>query len=109
LRALALSQGDAGGLGHRRRALAEGNLEALAAVTSREDVEELAELLQKHALDRASATYCGRTLFGSSPKPGNGRAWLRFARQMGRDKLLASHPLNPRLFAEQMLQGMPRD
>jgi DNA polymerase-3 subunit delta' len=109
LRALALSQGDGGSLGQRRRALAEGNLEALAAVTSREDVEELAELLQKHALDRASATYCGRTLFGSSPKPGNGRAWLRFARQMGRDKLLASHPLNPRLFAEQMLQGMPRD
>lgn len=109
LRALALSQGVAGGLDRKRRALAEGNLEALVAVSNREDVEELAELLQKYALDRATATYCGQTLFGTSPKPGNGRAWLRFARQMGRDKLLAGHPLNPRLFAEQMLQGMPRD
>lgn len=107
LRALTLSQ--AASLGQKRRALAEGKLEALAAASSREDVEELAELLQKHALDRVAATYCGRTLFGAVPKPGNGRAWLRFARQMGRDRLLASHPLNPRLFAEQLLQGMPKD
>jgi len=28
---------------------------------------------------------------------------------MGRNRLLTSHPLNPKLFAAEMVAGMPRD
>lgn len=92
-----------------RLALESRDLEALGAVSDRDQLEALAEVLQKHALDRAFAAYCGRVRYGTATKSGQGAAWLRYARRLGRDRALARHPLNPRLFAAEMLKGMPTD
>jgi DNA polymerase-3 subunit delta' len=81
-----------------------------APVDDREGLEALAEALQKIALDRAL------TALGLAPKYQTGhassdraqaRAWLAFARKMGEHRLLARHPLNPKLFSAEMLGGMP--
>ena len=83
-----------------------------AAVTvDRDEVEALAEVLQKLALDRAFAA------FGAEPKYATGGTveasargayeWLAFARAMGRNRALTRHPLNPKLFASDMLATMP--
>ena len=90
-------------------------LEALlknpALVDTREGAEELAEVLQKIALDRAF------TAFGLPAKyqagvgkssPASGKAWLAYARQMGQDRLLASHPLNPKLYSADLLARLPK-
>jgi DNA polymerase-3 subunit delta' len=80
-------------------------------VDSREELDPLAEALQKIALDRA---FSG---FGLTPKyqtgaPATPKAdalrWLAFARQMGQHRLLCSHPLSPKLFSAEMLAGLPR-
>jgi DNA polymerase III subunit delta' len=79
-------------------------------VDVREDLERLADALQKIALDRALAA------FGLPPKyqaasgpvaPEKAREWLAFARRMGEDRLLCRHPLNPRLFSAAMIGAMP--
>jgi DNA polymerase-3 subunit delta' len=84
----------------------------LMPVDDRESLEPLAEALQKIALDRALLA------FGLRPKyqmttgkvsPEKAREWLAFARQMGEDRLLSRHPLNPRLFSAAMLAAMPTD
>jgi DNA polymerase-3 subunit delta' len=83
----------------------------LAAVNEREDLELLAEILQKLALDQAFASVTGRGRYLPQVAAGNApdsRAWLRFARDMGRNRALARHPLNVKLFASEMLAGMPR-
>ena len=109
LRALAYA-GEAGAtVTRRRQALEARDLGALGGVSDREQVEALAEVLQKHALDRAFATYCGRSKYGTVAASGAGAAWLRYARLLGRDRALARHPLNPRLFAAEMLKGMPEE
>ena len=81
-----------------------------APVSDREELDRLAEALQKQALDHAFAA------FGLAPKyqtgaPPSGkvhaRAWLAFAREMGRHRLLSRHPLNPKLFSAQMLAERP--
>jgi DNA polymerase-3 subunit delta' len=81
-----------------------------APVNDREELDRLAEALQKQALDRAFAA------FGLPPKYQTGvtaagrdraRAWLAFAREMGRHRLLSHHPLNPKLFSAQMLAERP--
>lgn len=107
LRAFQLSQEAGISLARKRQALAEGSLESLAGANDRTQLEELAEVLQKYALDRAMATFCGTSRFGKATASRDGAAWLRYARQMGRHKALASHPLNPKLFALEMLRGMP--
>jgi hypothetical protein len=80
-------------------------------VDDRDALDALAEALQKIALDRAL------TGVGLPPKYQTGnaattraqvRAWLSFARQMGRHRLLCRHPLNPKLFSAEMLAGLPR-
>jgi DNA polymerase III subunit delta' len=80
-------------------------------VNDREGAEELAEALQKIALDRSF------TAFGLPPKyqaaagkasPAAARAWLAYARQMGHDRLLASHPLNPKLYSADLLARLPK-
>jgi DNA polymerase-3 subunit delta' len=79
-------------------------------VDDREELEFLAEALQKIALDRALSS------LGLSPKyqtgaaakgPAQARAWLAYARQMGQHRLLCRHPLNPKLFSAAMLAAMP--
>jgi DNA polymerase-3 subunit delta' len=76
---------------------------------TREDLEALAELLQKLAVDRSLAAFglAPRFGLGGSAPPGDARAWLAFARRMGGNRALARHPLNPRLFAAQMLEEKP--
>lgn len=85
-------------------------LKSPAPVDSREDMERLAEALQKIALDRSLAA------FGLPPKyqaaggpvaPEKARAWLAYARRLGEDRLLSRHPLNPRLFSSELLGAMP--
>jgi DNA polymerase-3 subunit delta' len=80
-------------------------------VDDRDELETLADALQKIALD------CALTGLGLPPKyqtgnapvdPAKARAWLSFARQMGQHRLLCRHPLNPKLFSAEMIAGMPR-
>ena len=87
-------------------------LKAPGPVEVREDLERLADALQKIALDRALSA------FGLPQKYQTGqvavtaekaRAWLAFARRMGEDRLLCRHPLNPRLFSAAMVGAMPTE
>jgi len=75
-------------------------------VDDRESLERLAEALQKIAYDRAFSA------FGLAPKYRTGapsasgakaRAWLTYAREMGENRVLTRHPLNPRLFSADLL------
>lgn len=109
LRALEYAQGAGVVLARMREALLAGDPEALGAVNDREQLEVLAECLQKYALDVAFASYCGAPRYGNAKASANARAWLRYARAAGRSRVLARHPLNPRLFAGEMLAGMPKD
>ncbi len=108
MRALQYASEAGATLARRREALAVRDFDTLGAVNDREQLEELAEILQRHALDMALAAYCGRAKYGRSPADSrDGDAWLRYARLMGRNRALARHPLNPRLFAAEMLAAMP--
>ncbi len=80
-------------------------------VGEREELEVLADALQKIALDRALAG------LGLPPKYQTGSvsvhrskvaSWLAYARQMGQHRLLCRHPLNPKLFSAEMLAGLPK-
>lgn len=82
-----------------------------AAVDDREQLDALAEALQKIALDRALAAFGLPEKYQTGAPPdaqSNARAWLTFARRMGEHRALTSHPLNPKLFSAEMLAGMPR-
>lgn len=109
LLALQYAQGSGDALARVREALLAGDREALGAVNDREQLEALAEVLQKHALDVVFASYCGSTKFGAAKPSANAGAWLRYARKSGRNRALARHPLNPRLFAGEMLGEMPKE
>ena len=81
-----------------------------AATGDRDEVEALAEVLQKLALDRAFAAFGAEPKYatgGSAAAPARAYEWLAFARAMGRNRALARHPLNPKLFASDMLAAMP--
>lgn len=106
----ALQHQQAGGtLARRRQALEALDLDVLGLAEDREQLEELAEVLQKHALDQAFAAYGGRPKYGTATGSRSGAAWLRYARLMGRNRALARHPLNPRLFAYEMVAAMPKE
>lgn len=108
LRALEYAKGERGAAIERvLRGVAAGDRGALAEVKDREALEPLAEVLQKMALDRAFASLTGKTKYGSGAIAGDARAWLAYARAMGRHRTLTRHPLNPRLLAAEMLAGMP--
>ena len=107
-RALEYATGERGEAVERvLKALASGDRLALADVKDREDLEPLAEVLQKVALDRAFALLTGRGKYGGGAGSGDARAWLAYARALGPQRLLARHPLNPRLFATEIVAGMP--
>lgn len=109
LQALAYAGEGGDAITRHRKALEAGDLDTLGAVNDREQLEALAEVLQKHALDRAFAAYCGRPKYSAAGANKAGAAWLRYARLLGRDWALTRHPLNPRLFAAEMLKGMPKE
>jgi DNA polymerase III subunit delta' len=77
---------------------------------TRADLESLAEALQKFALDRALAALDLPVKYGAAGRQSAGKAdlWLAYARKMGRNRALARHPLNPRLFAAEILAEMPK-
>lgn len=83
-----------------------------AQVEDRDELERLAEALQKSAYDRAFLA------FGLPPKyrassaatrPELARPWLAYARAMGQNRLLVRHPLNVALFSADMLAARPED
>jgi DNA polymerase-3 subunit delta' len=109
LRALDYATGERGKAIERvLRGIASGSRDALVDIKDRDELEPLAEVLQKLALDRAFAALSGRTRYGGDSVPGDGRAWLAYARAMGRSRALTRHPLNAKLFAAEMLAGMPK-
>jgi len=111
-RALDYATGERGSAIERMlRGIASGDRSAIGAVKDRDDLEPLTEVLQKVALDRAFAALIGRTRYaisagGVGTREG-ARAWLAYARAMGRHRRLIQHPLNPKLFAADMVAGMP--
>lgn len=111
LRALEIANGGkAEAIATLLRALETADLDAASAVPDREALELLAEVLQKLALDRAFGALAGHPRFLpelNTPGHAQPAQWLAFARAMGRNRLLARHPLNPRLFATEMLSGIP--
>jgi hypothetical protein len=109
LRALEYAAGAGEAISRLRRAASGRDLETLGAVNDREQLQALAEVLQKHALDVAFASYCGQAKYGEAKASTGAAGWLRYARAMGRNRLLAQHPLNPRLFAGEMLAEMPKE
>lgn len=108
LRALEYAKGTGEVMLRLRQAASGRDFESLGAVNDREQLQALAEVLQKHALDVAFASYCGQAKYGDAKASPSAAGWLRYARAMGRNRLLAQHPLNPRLFAGEMLAEMPR-
>ncbi len=83
-------------------------------VSDREQIETLAELLQKWAFDQAfrAGTGVGRYFnFKGSGKPSKARsrAWVNFAREANRYRVAARHPLNPKLFAADLIGRMPSE
>jgi DNA polymerase III subunit delta' len=110
LRALEYATGERGEAIERvLRGIASGNRAALGEVKDRDELEPLAEVLQKMALDRAFSALTGKGKYGGSAAAGNPRAWLAYARAMGRHRTLTRHPLNPKLFAAEMVAGMPEN
>ena len=87
-------------------------LASLSVVMDRDGLEPLAEALQKTAVDRALLAFGLPAKYGTTsaavPRE-KARAWLAFGRQMGEDRLLCRHTLNPRLFSAAMLAAMPSE
>lgn len=92
-----------------RAALKARDLDAMQAASGREDLEALVEVLQRRAIDVAMRSLGGHDRFGMGQASRDPAAWLRYARQLGRFRALARHPLNPRLVAGEMVLGMPRE
>ena len=80
-------------------------------VDGREELEALADALQKVALDQALGALGLPPKYQTGvapPDPAKARAWLKFAREMGERRLLSRHPLNPKLFSAEMLASLPK-
>jgi len=91
-------------------ALIERMLSAPAAVEDRDELELLAEALQKSALDRAFAALGGEAKYRTGAPPvsrARASAWLAYARRLGKDRPLCRHPLNPKLFSAYLIAAMP--
>jgi DNA polymerase-3 subunit delta' len=81
-------------------------LKSPVPVDDRENLERLAEVLQKIAYDRAFSAFGLAPKYKTGAKPGNPakvRSILAYARKMGEKRALSRHPLNPRLFSTELL------
>lgn len=95
--------------------LQTGSRDALLAwpAADRDDIELLAEVLQKWAYDqvlgriRGNGRFFGQAVQAGPPADDHARAWLRFAREAGRLRVLARHPLNPKLFSADLIMRLP--
>lgn len=93
-----------------RKALESGASESIEPGGEREDLELLVDLVQKYALDAALACAGADPKYGiRTPRAGDAslRQWLACARDLGHCRALARHPLNPRLFAADLLGRLP--
>lgn len=84
-------------------------LKSPAPVEDRESLERLAEVVQKIAYDRAFSAFGIAPKYKTGAPPANmakARRWLAFARKMGENRALSRHPLNPRLFSNELLAEM---
>jgi DNA polymerase-3 subunit delta' len=93
-----------------RSALEGGDFAAIDPGSDRKELERFVDTLQKHALDQAMLRFGLLSKYGgrSAESPvGSASQWLACARALGRDRLLARHPLNPTLFAEDLLTRLP--
>jgi DNA polymerase-3 subunit delta' len=78
-------------------------------VDAREALPPLVEAMQKAALDRAFLAFGLPAKYQTTKAAGaDGRAWLRFARRLGEESLLAQHEVNPRLFSAELLFSRPK-
>ena len=109
LQAMAYAREVGSAVAGMRKALQARDLDAMEAAGDREDLEALAEVLQRRAIDVAMRSLGGRDRYGMGESSRHAAAWLTYAREMGRLRALARHPLNPRLLAGEMLAGMPKD
>ena len=111
LRALEYASGERGERIDRiLKALARGETAELEGVKDRDALELLAEVLQKHAFDSALASLGLPRRFtpAIASQAMESRVWLSYAREMGRNRALARHPVNARLHASEMLSRLPR-
>ena len=115
LKALQIAKGGQGdAISRMLRALADDDREALVGgLSSSEELGILAEVLQKVAIDRAMSAMGAAARYGTCESTGGNRdlarPWLAYARLMGRNRMLATHPLNARLFGSEMLAAMPSE
>ena len=102
------AKGEKGGaLAPYLSAVTQGEPRNLPEALDREGLEAMAEVLQKHAIDRLAVALAGRSIYGTegvqpSIPAGNASRWAGFAREMGRARALSRHPVNPRLFSAEM-------
>ncbi|HET7361962.1 MAG TPA: DNA polymerase III subunit delta' [Burkholderiales bacterium] len=78
-------------------------------VDDRESLERLAEALQKIAYDRVFSAFGLPPKYRTGAPPASAakaRVWLAYAREMGENRVLTRHPLNPRLFSADLLGKM---
>src|SRR5262249_35761212 len=111
LRALEYASGERGAAIERAlRLVAARHQASFAELDAPQNLEPLAEVLQKIALDRAFAALTGQPKYSPGLKAAsrdNARAWLAYARALGEHRQLVRHPLNSKLLAADMLAGMP--
>ena len=109
--ALQTATGDLGELIEAQlRLLAQGALVSAAPATRKEHLEPLVDLLQKYALDKAFLGFGGQSKYGvarAGVSPEDAQAWLGYARDLCRRRLVSRHPLNPGLFAAELVCGLP--
>jgi DNA polymerase-3 subunit delta' len=109
LRSQILASEPAGAVAGMRKALGGLDFDALQSAGNREELEALAEVLQKRAIDTAMRSFAGAQRYGLGATSRRAVEWLAYAREMGRFRALARAPLNPALMAGEMLSKMPKD
>lgn len=79
-----------------------------SAIGERDELDALSEVLQKLALDQALMASGAEAKYATGSRAaGQAYEWLAFARTMGRNRALVGRPLNPKLFAAEMIAAMP--
>jgi DNA polymerase-3 subunit delta' len=117
LTAMDLATSEAGRrIGGWRRLLDErpDDLAERVTINDRDELEPLVELLQKWAFDQAAGSIGVGGKYGLGARRGrkvelraDTRRWLEYARRLGRARIDARRPVDPKLFVVDLLAGMP--